>query len=149
MEDQFGEILYNFKKNASEIVGAGFSTFKEKEYFYLRVFIPSNSEPDEIIATKKGLSLPVETLEEVLNGLQMLDNVMSNDKVVKKIPLGNKKECWIGIKPFKENAYVFIQIYQQFGKELSHTNKAVFVGLNKHEELKKTIQTLIDARAKK
>ena len=149
MPDEFGEVLYSFKKNATEIVGAGFSSFKGKDYFYLRVFTPSVEDPEAFVPTDKGLSLSVDLLEPVKEGLLQLNEVMSNEKVVKRIPKAKDEECWIGVKPIKDNTYVYIQVYHKFGTEFSHTKKAVFVALNKHDELKNMIQTLIDARSTK
>jgi hypothetical protein len=146
MDDEFGEIVCSFKKNATEVIGGGFSTFKGKHYFYLRVFTPSLDDPDAIVPTNKGLSLNLEMLPEVLEGVVAIRDVMSNNKVTKVIHKNTKEEVRIGVNEYKGNTLASIRVFAQFGKDESAerqpTQKGITVSLQKLEDLVSLLATL-------
>lgn len=157
MSDEYGDIVYSFRKNASEVVGAGFSTYKGNHYFFIRVFAATLDAPDSIVPTWQGITLPVALLPEICDAVGQIADVMARNKVVKVIQRGKNTQLRIGVTDYKANVLVYIRLFTtgsnkgDMGKsgmsgekdgQYFATAKGINVSLNKYDELMKMLDSL-------
>jgi hypothetical protein len=136
MENNFGDLVCSFQKSDTELIGAGFSTYRGNEYFYIRVFQQVLFELDNIIPTQKGITIKVDKFDAVYEAVQNITEVMTNDKVVKTIQKNNNEQIKIGVSEFRGNVYIYIRIYfKNKDGEYLPTKKGVNIPLAKYDEL--------------
>ena len=73
------EILYQFARNQDEKVQFRLRDYKDKRYIDLRVFFKPKDQ-DELLPTKKGITLAVEFLPEIKKGISACER-----KVLQKV----------------------------------------------------------------
>jgi len=65
------QLIDQFDKNAMENIKINLQEWKGKKYIDMRVWVKAdNSESDEDIATKKGLTLSIDLIPELIEALQ-------------------------------------------------------------------------------
>ena len=74
-EENTQRILYEFKKNATELVRIGVSEYKGREYAFIRIFYNANSmsvDEPEWRPTKKGVVVNIDLVPEVIKGFSLI-----------------------------------------------------------------------------
>ncbi len=64
------EVVYEFEKNATEKVQIQLSSYKGSDLIDIRVYYDTDSDEAEWRPTRKGISIRVDLLPELLEGLQ-------------------------------------------------------------------------------
>jgi hypothetical protein len=143
MENNFGDLVCSFQKSETELIGAGFSIYKGNEYFYIRIFQQALFDQDNIIPTQKGITLRIDHLNDVSDGIQKVADVMTTDKVVKVIQKNNNEQVRVGVSEFKGSIYVYVRIYfKNTEGDYLPTKKGINIPLSKYEQLVEMIKQL-------
>jgi len=149
LEDTYGDIVYSFSRSATELVGAGFCQYLGKPYFYIRIFVPSLTDPQVLIPTRKGINLPLDLLDEVLDGVSKVADVISTNKVVKRIARPGRQQLRIGVSEHRDNVYVYIRIFKSLPSALNAdsegyvpTKRGVTAPLSAYDNLAEMLRTL-------
>ncbi len=72
--------IYSFKKNSFEEIRFSVSTFKEKEFVDVRVFVQKKDDSGEMVPTKKGITFSTELIEEFCIGAQNVRLALENQE---------------------------------------------------------------------
>jgi len=84
MENEKQELIAQFHKNSVEVIKVHLQTWKTQRYMDIRIWRPANSaESDSVQPTKKGITLKIELLPELIEALEKAEKFL---KVKKKQP---------------------------------------------------------------
>ena len=75
MEDQ---VLYRFNRNQNDSVYISFREYKGRKYLDLRIFYQPEDQ-EEMRATKKGITIPLELFGELKKGIISCEKKLSAD----------------------------------------------------------------------
>jgi hypothetical protein len=74
-------VIAEFQKNSVEFVRVCLSEFKGSYYFDVRIWVQEAAgEPGNLKATKKGLCLNIELLDDLKRALEALDRAIEEGK---------------------------------------------------------------------
>jgi hypothetical protein len=75
------QVVYEFEWHRRGFVRATLDTFGGKQYVSLRLWVEPRDQPGAtLIPTKRGLSLPLEFLPEVVEALEAVGETIKQDK---------------------------------------------------------------------
>jgi len=132
-----------FKKNAREAVGVACTEWKGESRVDLRIYVQAIGE-EELVPTKKGISIPLELFPEVLEGVRRLGDVMSSDKVVAVISRSVNSQIRVGANTFHGHHLVYVRLFNR--EEPSEpeswkaTNKGVSIRVDLYPRLLKALE---------
>ena len=86
-----GQPAYVFQANQNEAVGIRLSNWKGTQRVDIRKYV-ADINTGELIATRKGLSIALDHFPAVRKAVKAISNVMTYEKVVAKIRLGDSQE---------------------------------------------------------
>ena len=70
------QVVYEFEKNATEKVQVQFNNFKGTDLIDIRVYYNTDDEKFEWRPTKKGISVRVDLIPELLKGLNRANELL-------------------------------------------------------------------------
>lgn len=77
-------VVYEFQKNALEVVRMFLSEYKGKSYINIRVYY-KNPPSEEYFPTKKGLTVSLDLFPELQKGIKLLGKAIENNKKTKEV----------------------------------------------------------------
>lgn len=136
-------LVGSFQKNQQEAVCAGVNEWHGKDYFFLRIFAPVLGS-EELVPTKKGISLEYQHIDDLLDGVKKLGEVMGGDQVVKTIPKNDNQEIRIATSSFKGMSLLEIRTYMKFNNQptFSPTAKGVSIQSSQYPLLLEVVSKL-------
>ena len=111
IHDEHLKIAGMFSKNQTEAVCAGINYWKDCPYFFIRVFVQSIENADELIPTKNGISLRLEKYPELLAGINAVGDVVSGEKVLAKIKKNNAQEVRVVYRKYKDMPLIDVRTF--------------------------------------
>ncbi len=136
-------LVGSFQKNQLEAVCAGVNEWRGKNYFFLRIFTPVIGS-EELVPTKKGVSLEYKYIDDFLDGVKKLGEIMGGDQVVKTIKKGQNQEIRICSSSYQGQSLLDIRLYiQPDGKSnLIATRKGLSIRTEQFPLLFEVVQNL-------
>lgn len=129
-DDGGGQITLvgSFQKNDQEAVCVGVNQWHGIDYFFIRIFAPVLGT-DDLVPTKKGVSLEYKYIDEVFDGVKKLGEIMGGDQVVKTISKNDKQEVRISSSTYRETPLLNIRVYMRFteNSDFSPTAKGISI----------------------
>ncbi len=121
-------LVGSFQKNDQEAVCVGVNQWHNTDYFFIRIFAPVLGT-DDLVPTKKGISLEYKYIDEILDGVKKLGEIMGGDQVVKTISKNDKQEVRISSSTYRETPLLNIRVYMRFNDsaEFSPTAKGISI----------------------
>ena len=135
-----------FSKSAKEAIGVGLNHWKDKVRIDIRTFVPVIGE-DGLTPTPKGVSLNVDLYPQLLQAVRDLGEVMSNDKLVARIPKNDKEEVRVGVNTFKNIPLIYIRRFVKSKggeEEWTPTRKGISIKVDLYPRLLEAIEGLGD-----
>ena len=117
-------VLDGFLKNATQRVVGLIQEYKGQCRAHIRIFVPD--EEGKYLPTPKGVSIPLDQLGALRDGLEKLTDVAATNRVVGAISVG-KDQIRIGTHTYKGNQYVYVRQHYQKDGEWHPTQKGVDV----------------------
>ncbi len=104
------QIVHIFQSSASQAIGFAISPWKGKDRIDIRIYV-KEIDSDELIQTKKGISIPAELFDELEVAIKNLSQVMATEKNVAKLKKSGTEEVWIGVNKYKGHQMLYIRTY--------------------------------------
>jgi hypothetical protein len=73
-------ILHEFPKNVLERVRIEVSPYKETDYINVRIYFQSGIDNESWIPTKKGITIPLDSIEELKKGIDKAHTIWLKEK---------------------------------------------------------------------
>lgn len=136
-------LVGSFQKNQQEAVCAGVNEWHGKDYFFLRIFAPVLGSED-LVPTKKGISLEYQHIDDLLDGVKKLGEVMGGDQVVKTILKNETQEIRIATCTFRDMSLLEIRTYMKFNNQpsFSPTSKGIAIQSSQYPLLLEVVDKL-------
>ena len=106
-----------FKKKAQEAICVGTNEWKGETRIFIRTFV-SSLEGDDLVPTRKGISLPKDKYLELLEGLRAVGDV-AGERDVARIAKSERYEVRVGFRVFKGIPLVSVRTYVRAGSGTS------------------------------
>ena len=137
------EPIYVFKAGANKAIGFSLSPWQNELRVDIREYV-QGMETNELIRTKKGISMPVALFPGLANGVKEIATVMATDKTICRIEKSKREEIWVAVNRYKGHQLINIRTYA-FSKESGDwgpTQKGVSMGMHLLPELEHGISLL-------
>jgi len=142
------DIIRVFKKNSSQVVCGVLSEYKGRREFHIRIYVPVADEPGEFVPTRKGVTLPIEVVPDLVAAMAKLKQAISLNQVVAQIPKGKRAEVRVGLQEFRGTPMIYVRTFTCDKEgEWRPTQKGVSVKVELLSELVDTT-TELEAAAK-
>jgi len=105
-------LIGSFQKSHYEAICAGVNEWHGRSYFFLRTFSPVVGSED-LVPTKKGISLAFEYIDDLLDGVEKLGEIMGGDQVVKIIRKNDGQEIRFCSSTYQGQSLLDIRLYVQ------------------------------------
>lgn len=112
-----------FEKNRTEVVAGELGEYQGKTYAHIRVF---KASINGFLRTSKGVSLPMERVSELTQGIRKLADILGPNRLVAKVELG-KMQIRIGSRLFNDQMYLDVREFFQHGEEWLPSKKGVMI----------------------
>ena len=126
-----------FQKNAREAVGVGLADWKGQSRVDVRIYIQPLGEA-ELVATKKGIAIPLKIFPEVMKGVRDLAEVMGPEKVVARVRKTEKEEIRIGVNTYRGTRLIYVRSFVSVdddGERWNPTQKGVSLRVDQYPQL--------------
>jgi hypothetical protein len=133
-----------FPKNATEHVAAAVQEYKGKCSAHLRVYMRSADDETEFVPTRKGLTLPLDKVGELRDGVRLLRDVAATNRVVAVIDDG-REQVRVGVHTFKGNLYAYVRRHYKSGGEWKPSPKGLDVRAELVDDLVDLVEELASA----
>jgi hypothetical protein len=133
-----------FKKNAREAICVGTNQWKGETRIFIRTFV-SSLEGDDLIPTKKGISLPRDRYPQLLEGLKAVGDV-AGERDVARIRKSERYEVRVSFNVYKGTPLVSVRTFVRVGNKdnWSPTPQGVSVRLELYPQLLEAVEKLGD-----
>ena len=135
-----------FSKSAQEAIGVGLNEWKGKLRIDIRTFVPVIGE-EGLMPTPKGISLDVDQFPELLQAVQDLGEVMTNDKLVARISKNPTQEIRVGVNTFRNMPLIYIRTFtrkDENTEDWTPTKKGISIKVDLYPRLLEAIESLGD-----
>jgi len=141
-------IVASFPKNIREAICVGINQYKGKNLIFIRSFAQA-LDGDGLVATKSGISLPIDKYQELFEGIKEVGNVMCSEKIVARIRKNSNQEIWIGLNSYKGVPLLYVRTYVKYGneKEYKPTKKGISLRVELYPHLLEAAEKLGEAIA--
>jgi len=112
-------IVLEYPKNNREIIRIGRSEFKSQDLMFIRTYFADHN--NDLIATKKGISLHVKKFKELLVGIRALEEVLGTEELVARIAKNSSEEIRIRSTNYQGQGRIDIRTYTNYFKEYEYT----------------------------
>jgi hypothetical protein len=104
-----------FPKNDREVIGVGVNDCNGSAHVYIWTFRKTQND-GTLTETNKGVEIPLEKYDDLLQVLSDVGDVMISEKVVGKIELNTTDQIWVGVNKANNIPQIFFQNYTKFGE---------------------------------
>lgn len=141
MADQPSAQPKYFQKNAQEAVGICITEWKGQPRVDVRIYVQPLGEAN-LVATKKGVAIPVDLFSQVMQGVRDLAEVMGPEKIVARIAKSSKEEIRIGASTFRGTRLIYIRSFVNVDAEgeWKPTRKGVSLRVALYPHLLETLE---------
>jgi len=140
-----------FPKSATEVICIAVAEWKGQQRLDVRTYVPE-VEGEGLIATKKGVSLPLDLYDKVLEAVRRLGDVMGPEKVVAVIPRSEGEQVRIGVTLFKGHPLIYVRTFVDASSEWIATQKGISLRVDLYPTLLEALEVLrpaVDAAREK
>ncbi len=110
MADQNDLLPRYFQKNTQEAIGIDIVEWKGEIRIDIRTYVQPLGKA-ELVATKRGVSIPLKIFSTVMQGVRELANVMGPEKIVSQTPKSSREEIRIGVTTYRGTRLVYIRSF--------------------------------------
>ena len=144
MADEPDTPLRYFQKNAQEAIGINIAEWKGQTRVDVRTYVQPLGEAD-LVATKKGVAIPLKLFPAVMQGVRELANVMGPEKTVSRIQKSSREEIRVGITTYRGARLIFIRSFALANDEDSQwrpTRKGVSMRVDLYPHLLEALEEI-------
>ena len=142
MSDQLDTLPRYFQKNAQEAIGINIAEWKGEIRVDVRIYVQPLGEA-ELVATKKGITIPLKIFPTVMKGVRDLADVMGPEKIVSRTPKSSREEIRVGVTTYRGTRLIYIRSFVYMDNEGSQwwpTKRGVSMRVELYPHLLETLE---------
>ena len=106
--------LVIFRKNAREAVGVACTEWRGQLRVDVRIYVQAIGE-DDLVPTRKGISIPPHIFPAVLEAVRKLGEVMARERLIARIPRDGRSEIRVGVNEFRGQRLIYLRLFLREG----------------------------------
>ena len=126
--------LVIFRKNAREAVGVACTEWRGQLRVDVRIYAQAIGE-DDLVPTRKGISIPPDIFPAVLEAVRKLGEVMARERLIARIPRNHNTEIRIGVNEFRGQRLIYLRLFLREDSQGEETWKPTQKGVSLRVDL--------------